>query len=357
MQTAGVASVAVVLLLYVFGFWNVQNSEVGLFIFGVTLSLGSLIAALGSNLMDVAIGQDWLPDLVTSEELSKMNSHLSQVDLVTEVGAPIAAGFILMVGHPLFPHLGFFLVALWNLLSFLPEISLLRSVAKSSEIFATKRVIPKEPQVGVFASLQLGWKSFRSHTAAGGMFAATLLWLSVLSPHGVLLTTFLKSDWNVSEHVLGIFRGGGALFGILGTLCFPIVRRKIGLLAATLGFLSFQFGSVALAFVFFWTRSYSGIAFLSCILFSRIGLYGFGIGETEIRQRFVSSSDRGLISGVVTSLTSFATLLLFALGAAFGNSSGFQVLVFVSLAAVGAACFLFWKWKQTMLEASEVTLQ
>lgn len=146
-------------------------------------------------------------------ELSKFNSRFRQVDLLTEVGAPVVAGLLLAISDFGLPLSGFALIALWNLVSFFPEFAILQSVFKERPELKEKPVSTSaDLKKSFLEKVSKGWSEFFRQPIAAVMIAYALLWLSVLSPHGVLLTGFLKDGWQVPEWMIGLFRGSGAFF-------------------------------------------------------------------------------------------------------------------------------------------------
>jgi hypothetical protein len=47
----------------------------------IGIVLGAIAASLGAGLMDIAVGNDWIPDLVAAERLARVNGRLRQIDL------------------------------------------------------------------------------------------------------------------------------------------------------------------------------------------------------------------------------------------------------------------------------------
>jgi iron-regulated transporter 1 len=307
--------------------------------------LGSVLSNLGAGLMDVAVGNDWIPAAVPAHQLTRINTRLQRLDLLTEVLSPVLAGLILSVSAASGRLNGFTFIALWNAISFIPEILLLRSVFLSSPRLRTiTNIVGESPRGGLLSQTVAGWAEFKTQTATLPVVAYTCLWLSALSPHGVLLTSFLKTGWNFSESSLGLFRGLGAVFGLLATLLFPRARKILGLVGGSRFFIVFQALILLLSLPFFYNETAGGWLFLSLVLFSRIGLYGFSLGEMEIRQRTIAEGVRGRVNGVAGALTSFATLILFGLGSLLGSPKDFPVLVVISAAAVSVGALVFYKW-------------
>ena len=311
----------------------------------ISIILGSVVSSLGAGLMDVAVGNDWIPAAVPAQQLTHINTKLQRLDLLTEVLSPVIAGLILATSASSGRLSGFAFIALWNAISFVPEILLLRSVFLSSPQLQTmSKTAEGQPRGGLFRQTAEGWSEFKSQAAALPVIAYTCLWLSALSPHGVLLTSFLKTGWSFTESSLGLFRGLGAVFGLLATLLFTRLRKLLGLVGGSRFFIVFQALILLVSLPFFFHETAGGWVFLSLVLVSRIGLYGFSLGEMEIRQRTIPEGVRGKVNGVAGALTSFATLILFGLGSLLGTPKDFPVLVLISAGAVGIGALVFYRW-------------
>jgi len=310
------------------------------------LIIGGILGSLGSTFMDIAIANDLVPSSIKEDELPAFNSRLRQVDLFTELSAPIIAGWLLIYETKSFILFGFSFIAIWNLISFVPEYLLLKSIFKIKPELSVKYVkIPELSQKSIIGKLTTGWKSFLSEPIAFVSVAYACLWLSVLSPHGVLLTGFLKDGWSFPEWGIGIFRGLGGLFGLIATFLFPMMAKKKGIKEAVRIFVSFQLLTVTLALIFFFCDGVVyQILFLSLVLFSRIGLYGFSLGEVQIRQLNISPSLRGEYNGFASALTALATLGLYGGGALLPKTNDFKYLVVLSVATVGMAFVLYIVW-------------
>lgn len=322
------------------------TAPVSLAAFGV-LTLGGILSSLGSTFMDIAIANDLVPSSLSADELAKFNSRFRQVDLFTEVGAPVIAGFLLLLDRPFL--MGFFLVAAWNVLSFLPELGILQSIFKDRPDLMDKKIQTSElSKKTLLQKLTGGWRAFFNEPIALASLAYAFLWLSVLSPHGVLLAAFLKDGWQLPEWAIGTFRGAGAFFGLLATILFPFVIRKFGLLKGTQGFIVYQALILILGLILFFIPGISGqIGFLICILLSRIGLYGFSLGEMQIRQIGINPNVRGEVNGFANALTGIATLFLYGAGALLPETADFKLLIVASVffVSIGALTYILWQRK------------
>ncbi len=315
-----------------------SDSVVPLF---AVLSLFGVMASLGSLITDISVGNDLAPTLIPANKLTQFNSWLRRIDLSTEVGAPIVAGILFSLESSKVHLLGLVLVATWNLISFIPEYALLLNVIKKSGLH-----IKKTNSVKTWKELFLfDIKSSVSSPIFWLILSYALLWLSVLSPHGVLLTGYLKDKVGLPEGEIGIFRGLGAIFGLISTVSFPYFVKRMGLIKSSKLHLAFQGLVLIVGIAAFVENSILGIyIFLICILLSRVGLYGFSNGEFELRQRLIPENQRGELNSLSSLMTTFATLILFGTGSLLPSTDDFKYLVYVSFAAVLSANLVFFKW-------------
>ncbi len=310
------------------------------------LVLSGIVSQLGSSFMDIAIANDLVPSTFQGTALTKFNSRLRQVDLATEVGSPIVTGLLLLVSTTAYPLLGFALVALWNVLSFFPEYLILKSVFTERTDLKEKPILldPSKTKP-ILVKMRDGWRSFFRQPIAPVMLAYAVLWLSVLSPHGVLLTAFLKDGWRLPEWSIGVFRGLGAVFGLMATLLVPILAKRMSIEKSSLVFLAIQSVSLMIALGFFFVGDTVGqIGFLVAVLFSRIGLYGFSLGEMQIRQTAIPTNARGEINGFASSLTALATIGLYSAGVGIPSTSDFKYLIVLSVGFVLSALAVYTVW-------------
>jgi iron-regulated transporter 1 len=313
----------------------------------VTLSL--VTGGIGSMIMDTFVNQEIVPALF-SGRLTEVNARIRQIDLATEVGSPVVTGLVLAGAATVHPLAGFTVVAAWNVVSFLPEYLLLRPLCRELARIGPEKIIISTPQ-SIFSKYREGFQAFRRHRLALPILAYSMLWFSALSPHGVLLTTFLKGGWQLPEAELGYFRALGALCGVGATFLFPWFVGRFGLMRTSAGFIIFQALTVVAALIFF-TQVPAHWFFLGAILLSRIGLYGFIQGETEFRQSLSRPGERGQLNGFGSALNQSATILLFLAGTRFTSPDDFVILTAGSAFCVclGAVTFLIWAGKEARLK-------
>lgn len=310
----------------------------------ILLAIFSAISNLGSSLMDISVGFDLAVDVLPENELTTFNSRLKRLDLLTEVTAPIFTGLVFSLFTNKSEFWGFSIVAILNLLTFMPEYFLLKAT-QSSTSYKEKISVPSTPSNFLAVFIESVQK-LKNKPYALVIISYAFLWLSVLSPHGVLLTSYLKDGTRISEMTIGLFRGFGALFGLIPTFLFSILKEKYGLVKTSKLFVVFQFCCVlASAFSFYYLNNI--YFFLALILFSRIGLYGFSIGETELRQILIPKERRGEVNGIANSTTSMATLALFLVASLLGNTANFGILIIFSVLAVLTSLIIFLRFSSS----------
>ena len=323
-------------------FFDVGMNFTSWFAFAM-LSLLGIIGSLGATLMEISVGYDLAADTLPEESLGIFNSRLKRIDLLTEVTAPVFAGLVLMLNS--FPYLGFTLIALLNVFTFIPEYFLLNSVQGIQK--KLNNAIKSNSFLNPIQELKNGFHHFKDKQYVVPMVAYSFLWLSVLSPHGVLLSGYLKDISHMTELQISIFRGLGAFFGLIPTFAYPYLQKNLGMVRTGKILIGLQAFCVFFAALFFEIGSPLSLQlFLLCILVSRIGLYGFSIAESEARQKFIPIHNRGLINGVGVSLTSIATLLLFAIGSLLSSSEQFNILVWISSISVLFGFLILLKWRE-----------
>jgi len=346
-QTIGVLTGACSLTILAIHSEPVRWSDPTAIVAFAALVGSGLVSSLGATMMDIAVAQDWLPTVIPQEGLAAVNSRLRQIDLGTELTAPIIAGVLLSLQPASFPLAGFLVIAVWNLISFFPEFKLLQSVYRSVESLANKPlVVSPARKASLISLIGDGWRDFRKQPAAGAMFAYTLLWVTILSPHGVLLAGWLKSVWQLPETAIGAFRGLGAVFGLASTWLFPLAIRKWGLIAGSRSFITFQAICLLGAGLAFRLGEPQAIWFIVLILCSRIGLYGFMLGETQIRQTMIDPAVRGKVNGFGSAMNSMATLAVYGAGTLVSTPEQFSWLIYGSIAFVVLGALTFFGWSK-----------
>ncbi|XP_060079879.1 solute carrier family 40 member 1-like [Ylistrum balloti] len=99
-------------------------------------------------------------------------------------------------------------------------------------------------------SLYRGWKTYMKYDVSIAGWSLAFLYFTVLGFDNI--TIGYATTQGMSESLVGILIGCAAVFGILASISFPILRRKCGLVrAGTIG-LSWEVGCLCLCIVSLW---------------------------------------------------------------------------------------------------------
>ena len=319
------------------------------YVYFLFMTLFGVCSELCSLANSIAITKDWTIHVARhdSQPLDQLNAIMKRIDLTCGIVAPLVFGLILDFSTP---RVGIGFVAVWNLLSLVPEYLLQVRIYHSVPSLQTPSEAP--PKENPLRVLLRGWSSYSSHIVLGPSLTYVLLFVTVLSG-GVQVSSYLVTQ-GVSTTVIALFRGGVSIMGVLSTFVVVPISRSLGNVRAGLVFLILQLlfllGSVA---AFFFSENYSSFGalyvFLAGIVLSRVGLWGYDLVEVQLLQLLVEEGQRGLINGTESSLTQLAWLVILVLGLILHHPAQFGWLVMISLDTVAMASiiYLVW-WKRTL---------
>mmetsp|Transcript_17626 Transcript_17626/g.43021 ORF Transcript_17626/g.43021 Transcript_17626/m.43021 type:complete len:549 (+) Transcript_17626:23-1669(+) len=353
----------------------------------------SVIAQFFANTSNIALEKDWLPVIAgrNSDSLRVLNSALRRVDLFCKFIAPMSFGIMIQaisLSRQSRIRIGTSVLLVWNLATLFPEISLARAVyakvpgltskrgsktpanrrnnnerknglladpsgnslesahpdRKAQEMWRSKenRCFHFWRNVPGIGALVDGWSTWIGSEVWGISLGYSLLYGNILSP-GPLLTAYLKTI-DIPEVVVGLSMGLGALFGLIGTVIFAPLSKRMSL--PGVGFLTiwlwciFLAPSVAVSLIHnamgFSLNSArnQGYVILVCVTVGRIWLWAFDLAETQIIQEWVHEEERGRVSGSQSSLCTLFELAVYGLSVAYHKPEQFQLLIYVSFAFV-----------------------
>ena len=345
-MTLGVSSQAVAVLGCTAVLWT-EPKLVALSMF----TAFSILENLGTVLSDVVVKRAWAPRLFEGDGLKRTNSRMSQIDLASQTIGPSIAG--LMITPWLLPSevVGFLAVGFLNVLSFIPHLLLLRRIyaARLQQLQPPRPAESAEVHWHVNGLKPQGsaWIAWCKHPSGYQLLSLSyaLLYLTVLSPHGALLTAYLVEQ-HMPSYQLSLLRAAGALLGVLGLALHPPSCALLGHRTADAVFVV----ALALCTVLALTAFHQAdgmtpamLVFVSCVCLGRTGLYGFELGVLNPEQDLADARQRSAIGSVDTALTSFGTLVMYGSGIVL-RSDQFYILVDASTMFVllGAITYLAW---------------
>jgi iron-regulated transporter 1 len=302
-------------------------------------------------LASVAISRDWVPALygTEAEPLSRVNSQLARLDLAAEVVGPIGAGVLFgLLSEQVYPSL--FVLGLLRILCLVAQTAFFINILQRYPALDWRAGLEPASKQRDSPNILTAWRTFLQHPGRVQLivFSYAMVYLTVLSPHGLLLTAYLSTE-SLSASVLSVFRGCGALVGIVGVTMFQLAVKACGLPKATLGFIGFQALCSILAAAVFQLSHGQHLAlhaFMFLVVLARFGLYGFEVGALQLQQMTVKEECRGAFGTVEKSLCASASLLMYV-GSAIASHSGsgqFWIMVWGSAMAVSTAAFISLTW-------------
>eukprot|EP01097_Dermamoeba_algensis_P001257 TRINITY_DN1481_c0_g1_i1.p1 TRINITY_DN1481_c0_g1~~TRINITY_DN1481_c0_g1_i1.p1 ORF type:complete len:460 (-),score=79.53 TRINITY_DN1481_c0_g1_i1:166-1545(-) len=348
-------------------------------VYSSLLFIGLLIIAsielLGTTIVDLSVERDWVPELFDDEELALMNSRMRGIDLSTEILGPLIVGGLLSIPQ-VTPEIGFLSIGAFNFASFFPQFFLLLVVFKKHSFALEKNQSSAKSQTSpsttsTTATVMQEWNPVVVLKETSSLFIKqpvalvavswSMLWMTLLSPHGVVLTSYLKGQ-GVEDWELSVFRSISAGVGLLGTLCFPYFSSRFGLKAVSQFCITEEGVFLIFAGVCF-TLLHLNIAntimmqlFMVFLVISRFGLHAFGIGELTLLQQGIPEDVRGRVNSFETVLCNLATCIIYTASAIVSDPNQFIWMVWASVISVniGVLVFAYWNYQWEMKDEEHV---
>lgn len=331
---------------------------------------------IASSAASISISKDWVPKIVASffgkqgsiqgkipqKKLAELNASLMRLDLISKICSPIPVG---LISSFLGVQAAIVFVGAWNFFTFFVEYFLVKAVYDRVEILQVpKTLFENSGRKSEHQELSLGRQIlyFIRIPIFPACLSFSLLYFNLLT-EGNLSTTFLR--WmNVSDFNLSLYRGAAALFGVFSTYITPLLIKRINLNPTTLigsWTLVLSLSACLLAFsiprfheisslesgagsgqYFEQPLSRSGLVLFICgIVFSRLGLWCFDLGFTQILQNNVPSDRIGLVNGFISSTNSFLFMLSNILVLVFNDPKQFGWPTVICFCVIFSSALLF----------------
>ncbi|GMH45689.1 hypothetical protein BSKO_13652 [Bryopsis sp. KO-2023] len=365
-QNVGMALAAVSSLALLWNGPRTMEGPLALALLGSVIFWG-VFGAVGFLGSTVSVEKEWTRALCGDDEheLAIMNSSLRTIDLGCLILAPVLTGFLMTYCGM---RIAVMEIAGFNLLAWFPEVLFAKYAQNAApqlqvQKFETSAPSPEEGDLeeplianskgekekglatwGVFQAIALYYKQ----KCSLAMFALALLYLTVLSL-GLLMTSYLKS-LGMSEATLSLYRGVGAVTGVLGAKAFPFFQKTLGLpatglMGAGIQFVSLAVGVVPLVCRAFMSTSDATLATMHLLVWgliiSRFGLWTFDLTVSQTMQMTVDSTKLGSVGGVQKMHENFFTVVLYVVVVFVNDPKDFVWLMMGSLGVVGTAMSLY----------------
>lgn len=339
-----------------------------------TLSVLACVEKLAAAMNTIAVERDWVVVIANDDEiflrsesalpiaihnirniraesnLAAMNSQMRRIDLFCKLVGPLAIS----------------LVDSWSSKMAILVTGTMTVISILIEYFAIARVHSGIPalqesksantanrrQHGLARNMQLGFKdamastaTYVSHRAFLPSFALALLYLTVLSFNGQMITYLVAIGF--SSALIGILRGVSAIFELSATWIAPKIMARIGPVRSGIWLLNWQIICVSIACTFFWLTEgteyqlAASAMTVAAVIASRIGLWGFDLSAQIIVQEEVQPGLRGAFSSQEYAFQNVFEMLSFASTIVFSRPAQFKIPATISAVAVSTAGILY----------------
>ncbi|KAJ4011657.1 hypothetical protein NW752_008665 [Fusarium irregulare] len=302
----------------------------------------------------VSVERDWVIVVARSDTtaLRTMNSQMRRIDLVCKLLGPFCIGMVdgVSTETAILVNLAmncasvvveYFTIA--RVYYQVPELQYPKSTPHATPLsddnhqnrwMKVKRGLQKTSQ-----DLRL----YFTHPVFSPSFAVALLYCTVLSFGGVMVTYLLSSGYTSSQ--IAVMRTVSVAFEVLATWIGPWVMKKIGPVRAGLWFLSWQLGCLTVGVSIFWRYAdnmlVSTLALVGGSVLSRIGLWGVDLSAQVIIQEEVEAENRGAFSAVEASWQNVFEMCAYTSTIIFSSPSQFHNPTALSVTAVLFAWVLY----------------
>ncbi|EXM29846.1 Ferroportin-1 [Fusarium oxysporum f. sp. vasinfectum] len=294
----------------------------------------------------VSVERDWVIVVARSDTtaLRTMNSQMRRIDLVCKLLGPFFIGILDGVST----ETAILVNLAMNCTSVIVEYFTIAKVYyQVPELQHPKTTPPIVPQNEEQQTRQNAWVSFKkaiqktsgdlrlyfTHPAFAPSFSIALLYCTVLSFGGVMVTYLLASGYTSAQ--IAAMRTVSVTLEVLATWIGPWVMRKIGPVRAGLWFLSWELGCLAIGVSIFWRYAdnvlVSTLGLVCGSMLSRIGLWGVDLSAQVIIQEEVEAEKRGAFSAVEASwqnvfeMCSYTSTIIFSSPSQFHNPTALSV--------------------------------
>ncbi|KAL8232521.1 hypothetical protein R6Q57_002299 [Mikania cordata] len=331
----------------------------------VLTNLSGAVAVLSTLAGTILIEREWVVVISeghSSNLLTKLNSTIRRIDLISKLFAPVVTGFIISFVSMVASAVS---LAVWNILSVFLQYWLLNSVYKgipaliersqkrgrktdheqapstsqeqanrhhstydnsgngSSGNFMTRKCVELVSE----SSFIQAWRVYLQQDVVLAGLSLAILYFTVLS-FGTLMTATLEWD-AIPAYVIGMGRGISAIVGISATFLYPFMETRISTLRTGLWSIWSQWTCLLICVGSIWVKNNTASAYLlmSGVAMSRLGLWVFDLSVIQQMQDQVPDSDRAVVGGVQNSIQSFWDLMTYIMGLIISNPQ-FKVHVF-----------------------------
>ncbi|PYH91069.1 iron-regulated transporter [Aspergillus ellipticus CBS 707.79] len=324
-----------------------------------TLTLLACFEKLGSILNLVSVEKDWVVVVAGDdyEGLKTMNAQMRQIDLICKLIGPFFIALIdgISTEAAILVNLGM------NVCSVVVEYFSIAKVYHETPSLQTPKHSPPKPQAinppkpqTLFSRLRKpchqalthslrDFTFYSTHQAFLPSFADSLLYLTVLSFAGQMVTWLLSAGYDSTQ--IAIARTLSVTFEVLATWIAPWLMSKIGPIRAGLWLAGWQIACLAGGIAIFWRFAshplLSASGLVGGTILSRVGLRGFDLCIQILVQEGVEPDARGSFSSTEAAWQSLFEICSYTSTMVFSRPDQFKWPALISVVAVGLAGVLY----------------
>ncbi|KAF4785039.1 iron transporter [Colletotrichum scovillei] len=309
----------------------------------------------------VSVEKDWVIVIAKGdiEALAVLNAQMRRIDLLCKLLGPLFIALIDGFSTRAAIIVNFFMntasvaveyYAIANIYNEDPDLQEPKSMPTSTPETTAASVNPGKKVLSHIKRSASDFKFYFGHRAFLPSFACSLLYLTVLSFGGQMVTYLVASGFNTTY--IGIARTISVVFEVLATWVAPWLVGRIGQVRAGLWMSNCQvlplIGGLVAFWVFMPNPLISATSLVMGVIISRLGLRGFDLCTQIIVQEEVEAESRGRFSTVEAAWQNAFELLSYMATIIFFQPSQFNWPALVSVAAVTSAslAYTLFVWKR-----------
>ncbi|KXH46487.1 iron transporter [Colletotrichum nymphaeae SA-01] len=309
----------------------------------------------------VSVEKDWVIVIAKGdiEALAVLNAQMRRIDLLCKLLGPLFIALIdgfstkaaIIVNFSMnTASVAVEYYAIANIYNEDPDLQEPKSMPPSTPETTAASVNPGKKVLSHIKRSASDFKFYFGHRAFLPSFACSLLYLTVLSFGGQMVTYLVASGFNTTY--IGIARTISVVFEVLATWVAPWLVGQIGQVRAGLWMSNCQvlplIGGLAAFWVFMPNPLISATSLVIGVIISRLGLRGFDLCTQIIVQEEVEAESRGRFSTVEAAWQNAFELLSYMATIIFFRPSQFNWPALVSVAAVTSAslAYTLFVWKR-----------
>ncbi|KAK3681657.1 Ferroporti-1 [Podospora appendiculata] len=320
----------------------------------VLLSILACVEKLTSIMNLVSVEKDWVVVMAENDQeaLRVLNAQMRRIDLLCKLFGPLFIALIAGVSTEVAIVVNFAMNVASVVVEYFAIVQVYQNVPDLQQ--PKRRPVAEHPAPPPSPS-ESSWNHIRAAGAKSASnfrfylhhrvflpsFACALLYLTVLSFSGQMVTYLLSTGYNSTQ--IGIARTLSVLVEVLATWVAPWLMGWIGPVRAGLWMSTWQVAMLVAGVATFLAASVennpvvaaSGLVFGTIL--SRLGLRGFDMCTQLIVQEEVEAEHRGAFSSVEAAWQNAFELLSYASTMVFSQPGDFKWPVVLSVTAVASA--------------------